>query len=1132
MFLQFSSSLLTALAAACCTVVFLTGIEAVFHLTTLGREIVLAVCIVAVVAELGYLALPSFLRLLGVLAQPSDDDVARAVGAKFPTVHDELINGMQLARAMGGETSLYYSGNLVEASFAEIAQRVQDIDFNNAIETGTVKRSATMFFSALLLPLAAFTLLTPFKDAAFRLMHYNESFLPPAPFIFNVEPGNAERIKGDSLEITVRTVGTEPQKEITLYTKESDEQVFHPALLQSTDGIFHYTFHALKRSTGYYASAKSIESDHYTITVIDRPEIKSLKVRLVYPVYTHTQPLDQEENTGDIVGLTGTEAQYEIVANKPIIAANIVFTPADTSSVSDSSHHAVKKEMKYIPLYVNGQTARGAMAIRGSGTYHIDMVDNDSVHSVEPIEYHVTALLDEYPSIQVVQPMTETDITDASKIGVITRIHDDYGFTKLILHYRLAQSKFAQPWKQFSDIPIPLALNTTDEEVPYIWDLSPMSLVPEDVVEYYLEVFDNDIISGPKSAKSEMHTLRLPSLDAVFKESEDTQNQSTENLKEAAKEADELRKEMEQSTRELREQATQKNLSWQEQKKMQDILNKQELIQKKVEQAQQQLQDAMQKLESHQALSPETLQKYLELQKLFQQLNSPELNEAMKRLQQAMQQMSPDQMRDAMKNFTFNEDQFKQSIERTMQILKRIQAEQKTDEMIKRAEELKNQQQQLQQQTQNAQTPQEKQSLDKQQQDLQQQAEDLEKQMKDLADQMKDLGKDEPQKAMQDAQKTLDSAQISKQMQQAEQQMQQGNMQQSMQHQQMAQEGLQKFEQDMKAVQQQMQQNEQRETMNEMRRALQDLLDLSKREEGIKQQTDQAEPNSSQLPDIAKEQAGAQSDLDNVVNRMMKIAQKSFAVTPEMGSELGKALRDMQNATGNLEQRKSGQASQNEGDAMGSMNKAAMMMQQALQQMGQGGSPGQQGPPNGGLQSFLQQLNEMAGQQEGINQQTQKLGNQGSLTQEQQQEMGRIAGEQSTVQKSLEQLQKEQEQMTGGKKNTLGDLSKIADDMQSVIKDMQDNNVNPETIRRQERILSRLLDAQRSQQDRDYDKKREGKAGTDMTRESPADLPSSLTQQQDRSNDLLHLLEQGYTKDYEERIKKYFEALQKTAQSQ
>jgi hypothetical protein len=171
----------------------------------------------------------------------------------------------------------------------------------------------------------------------------------------------------------------------------------------------------------------------------------------------------------------------------------------------------------------------------------------------------------------------------------------------------------------------------------------------------------------------------------------------------------------------------------------------------------------------------------------------------------------------------------------------------------------------------------------------------------------------------------------------------------------------------------------------------------------------------------------------------------------------------------------------------------------------------------------------MAGEQEGINQQTQKLGNQGSLSAEQQAEMGRIAGEQGTVQKSLEQLQKEQQQMTGGRKNTLGDLNKIAEDMQSVINDMRNNNVNPETIRRQERILSRLLDAQRSQNDRDFDNKREGKAGTDVTRESPADLPGSLTRQQDHSNDLLRLLEQGYTKDYENRIKKYFEALQKTS---
>ncbi len=1140
--MQATAGLLRALAAWCCTVVAAVGVESVFHFNPLGRTIILAVAALAVAGEFAYLALPHLLRLAGALAQPNDDEVARVIGDKFPAVRDTLVNGMQLARELSEKPDTRYSATLIETSFAELSRKVQNTDFTAAVEPRDRNRATRAFFAAALLPLASFTMFSPFQSAGYRLIHFSESFAAPAPFTFAIEPGNAEQLKGDSLVVTIRTIGYAPPREITVNERESDEQIFHPAVLQSSNGVFQYTFHGLKRTVDYYAEASAIESEHYRVTVNDRPEIRSLKVALVFPSYTRAQPVEQDENNGDVVGLTGTEAHVTIATNKPIVSAALLFTPVeqvgniDTSDASGTTavrapakHEHPNAEKKYFPLHADGNAVQGYFTVRESGTYHIELTDNDSIRSTDPIEYHVMALPDEYPSIQVLEPLPVTDVTDATKIGVIARIHDDYGFTKLVLRYRLAKSNFTSPWKEFKELSIPIETRATDQDAPYIWDISELSLVPEDQVEYYLEVYDNDVVSGPKSAKSAMLTLRLPSLDAVLKESDETQADANQDLQQATKQADELHKEIEQTMRELRQQAAQKNLSWQQQKKMQEILNKQNAIQQKIDDARQKLDEAMQKLESHEALSPETLQKYMELQKLFQDLKSPELMDAMKKMQQAMQQMSPEQMREAMKNFTFNEDEFRKSIERTEQLLKHIQAQQKTDQLIKQAEQLQKEQQQLQDQTQNAQNQQQKEQLSQSQQELQKQAEDLQKAAEDLQKEMKELGKDAPQKEMQQAEKSLDSAQTPQQMQNASQQIEQSQMSEAQQSQQNAKQGLQQFQQNMQSVQNAMKQHEQREATNEMRRSLQDMIDLSKREESLQEQTNSSQSNSAQLPELAKEQADALNDMNGVVNRMMKLSQKSFAVTPEMGRELGKAMRDMQSATSSLEQRQAPQSGQEEGSAMGDMNSAAMMMQQSLQKMAQGNNPGSGSPGGDGMQSFMQQLGQMAGEQEGINGQTQKMGNMnpGSLSMEQQAQMGRIAGQQAAVQQSLQKLQEKQDEMTGGKKNTLGDLNKIADEMQEVVKDMQNNNVNPETIRKQERILSRLLDASRSQHERDFDKNREGKTGQDVVRNSPDALPSALTQPKTSQDDVLRLLEQSYTKDYEERIKKYFEALQK-----
>jgi predicted acetyltransferase len=101
--------------------------------------------------------------------------------------------------------------------------------------------------------------------------------------------------------------------------------------------------------------------------------------------------------------------------------------------------------------------------------------------------------------------------------------------------------------------------------------------------------------------------------------------------------------------------------------------------------------------------------------------------------------------------------------------------------------------------------------------------------------------------------------------------------------------------------------------------------------------------------------------------------------------------------------------------------------------------------------------------------------------------------------------------------------------MKEVVNNLQQNNVNPETIKKQERILSRLLDASKSMRERDYEKKRKAETGTQITRKSPDEIDLNSLEGKDRlREELLKALEEGYSKDYQELIRKYFEELEKT----
>jgi hypothetical protein len=179
--------------------------------------------------------------------------------------------------------------------------------------------------------------------------------------------------------------------------------------------------------------------------------------------------------------------------------------------------------------------------------------------------------------------------------------------------------------------------------------------------------------------------------------------------------------------------------------------------------------------------------------------------------------------------------------------------------------------------------------------------------------------------------------------------------------------------------------------------------------------------------------------------------------------------------------------------------------------------------------AFQQRLQQLAAEQQAINQAMQQLGegnNPGSLSQEQRAQMARLADRQGRAQKSLQELAEEQRNAPDGNKLALGDLNRIAREMEEVAREIQSGNVSPETRRKQERILSRLLDATKSIYDRDFEERRQGRTAQDIFRDSPnsADFEKFIRQNQ-FIQEMINNARRTYTKDYEQLIRKYFENL-------
>jgi len=156
-------------------------------------------------------------------------------------------------------------------------------------------------------------------------------------------------------------------------------------------------------------------------------------------------------------------------------------------------------------------------------------------------------------------------------------------------------------------------------------------------------------------------------------------------------------------------------------------------------------------------------------------------------------------------------------------------------------------------------------------------------------------------------------------------------------------------------------------------------------------------------------------------------------------------------------------------------------------------------------------------------------GGQEELSQEQKETLDKLRLEQYQIQKSLEELNAEfeKEKNRSGEK-MLGDLKEVEKEMLESIRQMSEYKVDEKLLERQNKILSRMLDAQLSQREKDYEQKRESKPGDNVTRKSPSEFVISGPRTENAlKDDLLRMEKQGYTEDYEKLIIEYNKLIKK-----
>ena len=1045
------------------------------------------------------------------------DSLAVELEEKHPELKGLLIAAVQFSRS---KISYGSSKELVDATIAKALVRAKDLNFNEALSFYPVLKRGKQFGYTAVIAIALLVLMPGLFTYSYQVYsNINEVVKPPIGYKLLAPLGSTEWVKYKDIKIEASIFGDGLPKKASIYHRLADgdwqkseinlmtERHFYQGEIDSV--AFGLTLRQINKSFDYYIEAGEMKTDIYSVNVVDRPRVEDLSLSIFYPSYSKLPPTTINENNGTFSALYGSRVNLKIESNLPVETAELVF--------SDSSRE---------PIHIENKIGEVSIKVDKSKSYYIRLTDHLGEKNPDPIEYYITSVPDEYPSVDVVRPGFDVNLSDQMILPLKLNIFDDYGFTSLVMKYSLVHKG------QMSEENVAVIHYSenikTEGEVEFNWDIDQLNLFPGDYVIYSFEIADNDMVSGPKISKSRQYIARLPSLEEIISQTEEQNTQRIDDTQKILKTGKELAKRLENVTRKM--QADSKapdKANWQNQKELESIADKNAEMLKEIEKVAEQMNKSVDELNEKSLMSREVLEKMAQIQKLYEEVATPEMKKAQQEMMEALKEMDQQKLQEALKDFKLSQEELLKRLERTMALLKKMQLEQKMEAMVRKMEELARKQEEMNSKTEESQKS-ELPKLASQEKDVENELEKLKKELEDLT-KLSEEASMEKSEELKKFKEALEKTDVDEDMKKMQASMKSEDKEDSKKQGKKAHSKLMQMLSEMQKQMMAMQGGDKEKIKKEYSAAIDDANYLSKKQEELFTEAAVMQSQTLMMRDIAEKQQELLSSCNGLKNRISDLAKESPFVAAEIGKLLEDSFSKMDFAKKQFDDKNKSQGMQEQRDAMTNLNKASLRLMESMEQQKQCDKGGSCDKNTGNMQSLSEKqkkLNERTQQQcDNPNGETPKpgagKGNRESL--------GRLAAEQSAIRKSVEELAQE----FGGSRQILGRLDDIADEMKKVEEALANGETGEDITQRQIKIFSRMLEASRSLYKKDFSEQRQSKTALSTLMYIPPELSSDILNDNVKLEDRLQkYLGDDYPKQYEEQIKAYFKALLKIEASE
>jgi len=1037
-------------------------------------------------------AQPLFKRM-GWLKGMDHRTAAQLIGDHFPEVRDKLVNTLELSES--ARRSPGFSVDLLVASVEQRTRMLMPVPMLNMIDLKANKRHLKI-----LIPVAALFILvlivapSLLSKGGEKVVRYNKEFVREAPFTFDWINSDEQFEQSETALLRLRLKGAQVPAEA--YVSHSGQWM----RMQNTAevGVFEVEIAQVKPGMRLQFRADEFTSLTYDLHVVARPIVERFEVDLAYPAYLG-KTNQSLQNTGDLAVPEGTRITWKLQSRS-----------VDTLSLGLGDGTAVSGERTGSDRFVVVHSARQEMR------YSIRF-RNRSNPRADSMAFTLRVVPDQWP---VIEAGEQADSLQSGIRYFDGEIGDDHGFSSLSFCYRMFDP-LGVPQGELKTLPLSLGKGNRQRFFHY-FDVTSLGLRNGSYVDYYFEVSDNDGVNGAKKARTA--TFQYRSLTEEQREEKIAANttETTDQLEKSIAESQKIEQDAEKLLRKLLDK---KELSWEDKRLVEQIKQRQAEVQ-------QQLRDAVNNMQENSELrsdeqNRDLLEKQAKLQEMANRLLNDEVRKMMEELEKMMEQQKSDKMREQLDKMKFDQSQVEKELDRMLEFFKEMEVEQKADQLANKLDELARKQEELARRSEQS-SREESEALKKEQESLNQEFSEQEKKAKELEKENSEL-----KNPIDFDNLSEQSKEISREMDDAKQSLSEQKQKKAAGQQKSAagkmKDMAKKMREDVQSEEMQMLD----ENIESLRMLLENLIRYSFRQEKL---MDRLQDNSTYSPvfvEMGQEQVRLKEEARLLEDSLTALAARVMQLESVVSREMGLINLNIEKALASFGDRRVAEIKGRQQYVMTSANNLALMLSEllnSLQQEKANNMDGQQQCKKPGMGGGSGRLSKMSQMQKALNEQMkqmrQQMGQQGAgkkdgqqgRNRQESQAFGEMVARQEAIRRELQRLN---EELNKDGKGGLGDLDKLAKEMEKTEKELVNKRLTEESVRRQEEIMTRLLEAEKAEREREWDDERRANTAQQVSRREPPAF-EAYKREKMRTLEMYKTLSPQLNPYYRQKVDRYF----------